>query len=63
MDYSLPSSCVHGIFPGKNTGVGCYLPSPGDLPHPGIKAVASVSPILAMGFFTTEPPEKPCHSE
>ena len=27
MDCSLPGSSVHGIFPGKSTGVGC-LPSP-----------------------------------
>ena len=39
------------------------MPSPGDLPHPGIEAVASVSPALAIGFFTTEPPEKSCHSK
>ena len=25
MDYSLPGSSVHGIFPGKSTGVGCHL--------------------------------------
>ena len=25
MDCSLPGSSVHGIFPGKNTGVGCYF--------------------------------------
>ena len=24
-------------FPGKNTGVGCHFPSPGDLPDPGIE--------------------------
>ena len=42
-------------FPGKNTGVGC----PGDLPDPGIKPTALVSPALAGGFFTTEPPAKP----
>ena len=24
MDCSLPDSSVHGIFPGKNTGVGCH---------------------------------------
>ena len=35
-----------------------WLPflSPGDLPSPGIKPV---SPALAGGFFTTEPPGKP----
>ena len=32
------------------------FPSPGDLPHPGIKLM---SPALAGGFFTTEPPGKP----
>ena len=31
-------------------------PSPEDLPDPGIKLV---SPALAGGFFTTEPPGKP----
>ena len=25
MGYSLPGSSVHGIFPGKNTGVGCHF--------------------------------------
>ena len=25
MDYSLPGSSVHGIFPGKKTGVGCHF--------------------------------------
>ena len=24
-DYSPPGSSVHGIFPGKNTGVGCHF--------------------------------------
>ena len=32
------------------------FPSPGDLPDPGIKPL---SPALAGGFFTTEPPGKP----
>ena len=35
---------------------GLPFPSPGDLPEPGIEPV---SPALAGGFFTTEPPEKP----
>ena len=26
MDCGLPGSSVHGIFSGKNTGVGCYFP-------------------------------------
>ena len=29
LDYSLPGSSVHGIFPGKNTGVGCISYSRG----------------------------------
>jgi len=32
------------------------FPSPGDLPHPGIKPI---SPALAGRFFTTESPRKP----
>ena len=32
------------------------MPSPGDLPEPGIKPT---SPALADGFFTPEPPGKP----
>jgi len=32
------------------------FPSLGDLPNPGIKLM---SPALACGFFTAEPPEKP----
>ena len=38
-------------FPGRNTGL--PFPSPGDLPNPGIKPI---SPALAGGFFTSEPP-------
>ena len=35
---------------------GLPFPSPGDLPDSGIE---HLSPPLAEGFFTTEPPEKP----
>ena len=35
---------------------GLPFPSPGNLPDPGIEAV---SPTLASGFFTSEPPGKP----
>ena len=38
---------------------GLPCPSPGDLPDPGIEHVFPVSPELAGGFFTTEPPGKP----
>ena len=46
----LPGSSVQGISKAR------ILPSPGDLPHPGIKP-ASLA--LAGGFFTTEPLGKP----
>ena len=35
---------------------GLLFPSPGDLANPGIQPV---SPVLADGFFTTDPPGKP----
>ena len=34
-------------------------PSPGDLPDPELKLMSPVSPALAGGFFSTEPPGKP----
>ena len=34
------------------------VPSPGDLPGPGIKPASHASPALAGRFFTTEPPGK-----
>ena len=36
------------------------LPFPllGDLPNPGIEPMSPASPVLACGFFTTEPPGK-----
>ena len=57
-DGSPTGSCVHGIF---QTRILKWLPvpSPGDLPNPGIKLVPPASPALANGFFTTEPPGKP----
>ena len=35
------------------------FPPPEDLPSPGIESASLVSPALAGGFFTTEPPRKP----
>ena len=37
---------------------GLPFPSPGDLPSPGIEPESLVSPTLAGGFLTTEPPGK-----
>ena len=42
-------------FPRQEYWSGLPFPSPGDLPGPGIEPV---SPALAGGFFTTEPPGK-----
>ena len=50
MDWNLPGSSDHEIFPDKNTGVGCS--SPVGLPDPGIEPI---SPSLVGGFFTTKP--------
>ena len=38
---------------------GWSFPPPGGLPDPGIESESPVSPALAGGFFTTEPPGKP----
>ena len=35
------------------------FPSLGNLPDPGMEPTSLVSPALAGGFFTTEPPGKP----
>ena len=58
MDCSLPSSSVHGIFQARVLEW-VAIPSPGDLPNPGIKPMSLASPVLADGFFTAEPPGKP----
>ena len=35
---------------------------PGNLPNPGIKPMSPASPVLAGGFFTSEPPGKPIYT-
>ena len=54
LNWSPPGS-VHGISR-KEYWNGLPLPLPGDLPDPGIEPE---SPVLAGGFFTNEPSEKP----
>ena len=54
-DCSLPGFSVYEILPGKNTGVGCHFLLQGIFHTQG----SPVSPTLAGGSFTTEPPEKP----
>ena len=44
-------------FPDKDTGVDCHFLLEGNLPNPGIEPV---SPALADGFFTSEPPGALC---
>ena len=46
-------------FPRQEYWSGLPLPSPGDLPDPGIEPVSPVSAALAGGFFTTGSPGKP----
>jgi len=45
-------------FPGKNTGVRCRFLLQGIFPYLGSN-LHLLSPALAGGFFTTEPPGKP----
>ena len=47
-------------FPREEFWSGFPFPFPGDFPDPWIEATSLVSPALAGGFFTSEPPGKPC---
>ena len=58
VDCSPPVFSVHGISQPRVLGWVPSLP-PGALPHPDVESVSSVSPALAGGFFTTQPPGKP----
>ena len=55
MDYNPPGSSVHGISPGKNSGV-VAIPFPRDLPDPGIKPG---SPALQADSLPSKPSGKP----
>ena len=55
MDYSCQAPLSTG-FPRQEYWSGLPFPSPGDLSDPGTEPT---SPVLAGGFFTTEPPGKP----
>ena len=50
--FAISLQSIKGIF----MHLDLFLLSPGDLPDPGIEPM---SPALAGGFFTTEPPRKP----
>ena len=54
---SPPGSSVHGIFPGKNTGVGCHFLLQGDLPNPGIEPMSLALTRFAC-FFRLAAPER-----
>ena len=51
VDRSPPGSSVHGILQAR-TLEWVAVPSPGDLPYPGIKPASLTSPALAGRFFT-----------
>ena len=58
MDCSPPGSSVHGTLQARI--LECVaMPFSRDRPHPGIEPGSPVSPALAAGVFTTEPPGKP----
>ena len=44
---------VHGIFPGKNTGLSCYFLLQGIFQTQRSKPASRMSPALAGRFFTT----------
>ena len=58
MDCSPLGSSVHGISPGKNTGMNCFFLLQGISQSQGSNPclLSPVFPSLAGGFFTTEPP-------
>ena len=59
MDCSLPGSSIHGIFQARVLEW-IAIPSPGDLPNPGIKPG---SPALQADALPSEPPGKPQKSQ
>ena len=59
MDYRAHQGPLSMGFSRQEYCSGLPLPSPGDLPDPGIEPVSLVSPALAGRFFTTAPPGKP----
>ena len=58
MDYNLPGSSVHGIFPGKNTGVACYALLQEIFPTQGSNTGL---PTLQVVSLLTEPQGKPIY--
>ena len=55
--YGLPGSSVHGFLQARILE-GIAMPSPENLPDPGIEPTSLMSPALAGRFFTTRAPGK-----
>ena len=60
MDCSPLGSSVHGILQARILEW-LLLPTPGDLPEPGLKPMSLVSPALAGEFFSTSATWKAPH--
>ena len=58
MDYSWPSSSVHGILQTRILEW-VVISFSRDLPDPGIELVSPASPALTGGFFSSVTPGKP----
>ena len=57
--FAIPWTVAHQVPPSMQQYWSMLpLPPPGDLPDQGIKPMCPISPVLADGFFTTEPLEK-----
>ena len=59
LDYPAHQAFLSMEFSRQKYCSGLPLPTPGDLPNPGIKTTSLLSLALAGGFFTTVPPGKP----
>ena len=58
MDCSLPGSSVHGVFPGKDTRVGCHSLLQGIFPTPGSKLHLLYLLHWQVGSLPLAPPGK-----
>ena len=61
MDCSLPGTSVHWTSQ-QEYWSGLPFPPLGDLPDTGIEPMSPAVPMLAGGFFTTEPPGSPTYT-
>ena len=59
MGCSLPGSSVHGIFQARILEWAVISYSRASSQHTEIEPASLTSPVLAGGYFTTEPPGKP----